>query len=87
MGGKWAAAKVGLRSIPEAKHYEDIRDPANGEKVPRCKVCGLPGSDGNQLLDGIWRTPDKARRLRLCERCIGPDVPVTADPFQLPETG
>lgn len=78
---------MGPKPEPLGTQQVGISDPAHGARVPRCKVCGLPDSEANRVLDGIWRSGGTVRRLRMCERCIGPDDPPTADPMQLPETG
>ena len=39
------------RRAPLPVEYEDLRDPANGERVPRCGACGVPS---RTILRGTW---------------------------------
>lgn len=62
--GRWPERSIGPKGNPDGKYVGDLRDPANGEKVPRCAICGIPG--------GI---PFEGRRagvpgsLRVCDPC------------------
>ena len=49
---------------------DDDRDPALGEKVARCVVCGIPDRKGNRLYPGLWGYIHRNIDLTLCERCI-----------------
>ena len=66
------------------KSPEELADPARGEKVPRCRSCGLPDQPGNKLIPGMWGYVRFNMPLELCERCVmafrpRPDVdPLTA---------
>lgn len=81
MAGRWSDDKIGRRSVP-ASGYEDIRDPAMGEKVPRCAICGMPSPN---TLVGTWDGDGRAYRVRVCERCIGHDVQPNPDPLTVSE--
>ncbi len=60
---------------------ELLADPAEGESVPRCGSCGIPGG----MEFALWRRGKPAGRYRLCDRCWGfanpPDRRAT-DPLQ-----
>jgi hypothetical protein len=47
-----------------------VGDPANGERVVRCAICGLPETPGNKLLPGLWGYIRFNLDLVLCERCV-----------------
>ena len=49
---------------------DDVADPGRGEKVQRCFVCGLPASEGNPILPGLWGYIHRNVLLDLCERCV-----------------
>lgn len=49
---------------------DDVADPARGEKVPRCFACGLPASEGNPILPGLWGYVHRNVLCDLCERCV-----------------
>lgn len=49
---------------------DDDRDPALGEKVARCAICGIPDRKGNRLSPGLWGYIRRNVALTLCERCI-----------------
>ncbi len=80
MGARWSDDKIGRRSIPSAG-YEDLRDPANGERVPRCLTCGSPTAPitGSFVPDAGQQFAARRFRYRLCLRCIehanGPQDP------------
>ena len=86
---RWKTATVEKR-LPIAKPapYEDLRDPALGNTVPRCLTCGMP----KDLVTGTF-IPDRGNkyagrrfRYRLCVTCIsrvnGPQDP---DPLTVDE--
>lgn len=56
-------------------------DPAKGEKVPRCRACGLPGP-----VDIIGVRRGRQVRFPVCDKCIaetnGPD-PLDTDPLHV----
>lgn len=65
---------------------EAVVDPAHGERVPRCRVCGVPETKGNKLIPGMWGYLRFNMPLDLCERCvlyIAPIDRMEADPMQL----
>ena len=64
---------------------EDIADPAQGAKVPRCRACGLPDQPGNKLLPGLWVYLRFSVSFELCERCVRAAVPdrMALDPLTL----
>lgn len=64
-GREWDRSKVGPRSAKLPLGTDDIGDPANGEKVKRCAVCGMP--EGSELR-GLWNGLHV--RLTVCERCV-----------------
>jgi hypothetical protein len=66
---------------------EDLEDPAKGEKVPRCRSCGLPDQQGNRLLPGLWAYIKFTVQYELCERCVRAAIPdrQALDPIQLDE--
>ena len=67
---------------------DDLADPANGEDVPRCAVCGVPGTKGNKIIPGRWGYIRWNMDLRLCERCVrGHMERERADPLTLDDTG
>lgn len=75
---------IGRRST-DSTGYEDLRDPAKGEKVPRCAVCGIPASP---VIVGVWSGDGKTYRIRVCDRCIARESrpgPEDADPLTVPE--
>ena len=77
--GKWDADKIGPKTIPTAP-YEDLRDPANGEKVPRCAVCGVPET---RSIVGPWTGDGRVYRVRVCAHCLGADKQPNPDPLNV----
>jgi hypothetical protein len=65
MGKGWDQSKIGPRPTVPATPYEDLRDPANGEPVPRCRTCGVPG--GN--LYALFLHNRAAGTYRICDHC------------------
>lgn len=63
-GKPWRRDKIGIKAPIPDPVYEDLRDPANGAKVARCKVCGLPSS---RVMVGEWC--GLRGRMPICERC------------------
>jgi ribosomal protein S14 len=62
----------------------DIADPARGEKVRRCAICGAPETTGNKLIVGLWAYIRLTFDLALCERCIREHAPrLDPDPMQV----
>lgn len=78
---------VGPRVIRDAGYEADVVDPARGEKVERCRVCGMPATEKNPLYPGLFVYIRLARPLNLCKRCIEDPKyqwdPRDADPMQL----
>jgi hypothetical protein len=67
---------------------EDFGDPAHGDRVPRCAICGVPESSGNRLIPGWWGYLRFGMELTLCEREVLRYLPrEMTDPIQLEETG
>lgn len=62
-----------------------IADPAEGRRVARCAVCGMPATADNQLLDGIWAKGTFRMRLVLCARELPPFDPQSGDPLRVDE--
>lgn len=63
--GEWDRARTGPRTRPNDRIVtpEDIGDPAKGEKVSRCAVCGMPSTDVMRgSWNGLWGT------LIVCQR-------------------
>lgn len=79
MGARWDDSKVGRRSVPGTE-YADLRDPANGAKVPRCAVCGMPTET---FLLGRWSGDGRTYRVRVCSHCVGADVQPNPDPLSV----
>lgn len=85
-GKPWLRDKIGPRVIPPATYDTDLADPAKGEKVPRCRICGRPEQRGNKLLPGLWGYIRFNVDLILCESCVRaliPDDRTLADPLTL----
>lgn len=75
-----------LPKAPPSPSQDEIADPAHGAKVPRCKVCGLPGSPGNRLIPGLWAYIHFSMQMALCERCVNEMRPaINPDPLTLEE--
>lgn len=70
---------VGRRS-PLPTDYEDLRDPANGEKVHRCAVCGVPAESS---IVGRWDGDGRIYRVRVCGHCLGADKQPNPDPLNV----
>lgn len=72
------------RKAPLPTDYQDLRDPANGEKVPRCGACGMPNM---KALRGSW-DGIPGMWFPVCANCIarynGPQRTDT-DPLHVPE--
>lgn len=76
---------VGRKTDPATGNYEDLRDPAHGEKVPRCAVCGMPNTAS---IVGPWSGDGVIYRIRVCDRCIAREArpgPRDADPLHVDE--
>jgi hypothetical protein len=59
-----------FRAAPDTAYVAGLADPANGAKVPRCAVCGMPQTDATDLLPGMWRYAARPPiDLTLCDRC------------------
>lgn len=58
------------RKSPLSTDYADLRDPANGAKVPRCAVCGMPDRPDNGLVTGMWAHLRFHMDMTLCGKCI-----------------
>jgi len=79
--GAHLAGKI-ERLTPE---HDELADPANGEKVGRCRTCGRPDQPGNRLLAGTWTLATFSVRYALCESCViavAPFDPRSGDPLQ-----
>jgi len=65
-GKAWDRVKIGPRPMaPKTLHStDDLRDPAGGAKVVRCKCCGLPNP---RDLVGEWC--GLRGRLPICPKC------------------
>ena len=65
----------GPRTLNPAFASEEVADPANGERVPRCGACGHPKP---LYLEGMWG--GLRGRFPLCEACwrhFNPSDPLT----------
>lgn len=84
--GGWATRGARLPNGTFAPD-ESAGDPANGEAVPRCRTCGLPGRSTNRLMDfELYLGRTWAGRYRLCERCFNrANPPPISDPLYTPE--
>lgn len=72
------------RRAPLPEPTEDLRDPAHGERVPRCAICGMPERPGNKLYPGLWGYIRTNIPLTLCERDVRDRLPVLdPDPLTL----
>ncbi len=49
---------------------DGMADPAQGAKVPRCLVCGMPSTEGSPVLPGLWAYVRRNVQVNLCERCV-----------------
>lgn len=71
----------------------EVGDPAQGRKVPRCRICGLPEQPRNHLRVGTWTGLGPlniivAFKLPLCDRCVAhysPMDPRAGDPLMVNE--
>lgn len=84
MAGKaWNRSRIGRRTPVTID--PTLGDPAKGERVPRCKVCGMPERPGNKLIPGMWAYLRFHMDLVLCEHCVMESAPgpMLADPLQL----
>lgn len=88
-GRTWTPSKTGPRPSDKLTPYEDIADPANGNRVPRCRTCGYPKRPGIAVLDfGLTLHGKAAGHYRLCERCYREaQGSLTVDPLTLMEAG
>lgn len=86
-GQRWGAQKPRIRPADGPRPAtEDLSDPAKGEKVPRCRSCGMPDQPTNHLIPGLWSYIRFSMELALCQRCVvafAPSDPQEADPMQL----
>lgn len=57
------------RKAPLSTDYADLRDPADGERVPRCKACGMPDRPQALLEPGLWMCQRFQMELTLCRHC------------------
>ena len=72
--------RSGLRPT---NHQADV---ANGEPVPRCRSCGVAGTEANPIRPGLWMYIRFAMPLDLCLRCalaFAPEDSEVVDPMQL----
>jgi len=82
MPGHWDDARIGPRSTDSSYTAPlDLVDPAEGARVPRCKVCGMPDMAGGRLIAGVWTVGTYRLRLILCEREIPAFDPRSGDPL------
>lgn len=72
---------VGRKTSPDIGTYEDLRDPAKGEPVARCAVCGMPNE---RSIVGPWDGDGKTYRIRVCDRCIARESKLNPDPLHVP---
>ena len=63
------------RRTPVRPPTDDLRDPARGEAVPRCRICGYPESAGHRLYPGLWSYIRLNLELTLCGKCIEENLP------------
>jgi hypothetical protein len=83
MPGRWSTAKIGRRSIDRLYTApEGLVDPAAGERVLRCRVCGMPALPDSALITGTWSVGTYRMTLTLCEREIPALDPRAADPLE-----
>lgn len=83
-GKQWDRNRVGPR-FPAPGSYEDIADPANGEKVRRCWSCGTPSTSEKILMFGLTMYGKSVGQWALCERCWllrNPRDPRDGDPLR-----
>jgi hypothetical protein len=59
---------------------DEDRDPALGERVPRCAVCGMPTTE---FVIGRWTGDAQLYRVRVCDHCIGRDRQPNPDPLTI----
>jgi len=53
--------------LPFGGPLDDLAaDPANGERVPRCYVCGIP----ERRVFGLFEHGTYRAAIRVCERCL-----------------
>lgn len=69
------------RKAPLPADYADFRDPANGEKVPRCGACGMPD---NHVLRGSW-DGKPGMRFPVCASCLMRHNQLDPDPRSVDE--
>ena len=75
---RWDRRSVNLT---EGIYTGDLSDPADGARVPRCKVCGMPSTPDRQLLAGVWMIGSYRMSLVLCDRELPPFDPRSGDPL------
>lgn len=77
---------VGRKTSPDIGTYEDLHDPANGEKVTRCAVCGKPTPT---FIIGKWSGDGRVYRAYICDWCITnetrPKGPMDSDSLRVDE--
>lgn len=81
--GRWRNANGPvIRTHPPSAPQD--ADPANGEKVPRCAICGMPEVKGSRIIPGMWGYLRFNMPLNVCERCVIRFAPVdhrSSDPL------
>lgn len=88
-GRPWQRTKIGPRHPIEPLHneHEFVADPANGEKVLRCRECGRPGLHGRRIYTfGLTLHGRTVGVYRLCDQCFessNPRDPRDADPLDV----
>ena len=82
VGAKWGKRDPRRQPLSgPPKELPIVADPADGRKVPRCRICGLPDQPRNQLRTGQWLGPGPLHvpvkfPLPLCDRCIAHYAPI-----------
>ena len=82
-------SRGGWRKPGTPKPSEDVGpgDPAQGERVPRCRCCGMPERPGAKLYPGMWAYIRFNLEVTLCGKCIEEFLPDrrALDPMTLDE--
>lgn len=78
---------IGRRAPLPGTYDATLRDPARGEKVPRCQRCGMPERPNVKLYPGLWGYIRFNIDLTLCGECITELMPDrrALDPLTLDE--